>query len=214
MAHRRVGVHVQCAPKPNPVTKNFMKRFRLRKKGEDPERWAQWMARAQDGDNRVYEQLLSELSGMLRDHVANRYPNIRDAEDAVQTILIALHKARHTYDPSRPFLPWLMAIARYRCLDIVRRDTRLREREVVDEELVSLQPAPDATDEATEAKQEQIQDLLSCLSEKERLVVTLLKLEEKNVKVVAERTGYSVSNVKVIASRAYKKIRERAKHRS
>lgn len=105
-----------------------------------------------------------------------------------------------------------MAIARFRCLDLIRKETRRKEREVVDEELVSLQAAPDVDPSLEEMKQEQIQDLLSCLSEKELLVVTLLKLEEKNVKLVAERTGYSVSNVKVIASRAYKKIRERANY--
>ncbi len=196
------------------LQKKFMKRFRLRKTDEDPERWAQWMGRAQEGDTRLYERLLSELSGMLRDHIANRYPNIRDSEDAVQTVLIALHKARHTYDPTRPFLPWLMAITRYRCLDIVRKETRLREREVVDEEVVSLQPAPEALRPDSTEEREQVRELLSCLSEKERLVVTLLKVEEKNVKVVAEQTGYTVSNVKVIASRAYKKIRERAQHRT
>jgi len=28
-------------------------------------------------------------------------------EDAVQDVLLAIHEKRHTYDPARPFGPWL-----------------------------------------------------------------------------------------------------------
>jgi len=46
------------------------------------------------------------------------------------------------------------------------------------------------------------------LNEKERLVITLMELEEKSVKEVASLTGWSESNVKVRAYRARNKMRE------
>jgi RNA polymerase sigma-70 factor (ECF subfamily) len=47
-----------------------------------------------------------------------------DVEDLVQDILLSLHAARCTYDPARPFLPWLMAVARNRMADGARRHAR------------------------------------------------------------------------------------------
>ena len=44
-------------------------------------------------------------------------------DDVVQDVLLTIHRARATYDPSRPFLPWLRAIASaapsMRCAHIV-----------------------------------------------------------------------------------------------
>jgi RNA polymerase sigma-70 factor (ECF subfamily) len=45
------------------------------------------------------------------------------------------------------------------------------------------------------------------LPEKDRLILTLLELEERSVAEIAELTGWSVSNVKVRAFRARKKLK-------
>ena len=34
---------------------------------------------------------------------------------------MAIHLARHTYDPSRPFRPWMFAIVRHKTIDILRK---------------------------------------------------------------------------------------------
>ena len=41
-----------------------------------------------------------------------------------------IHRVRHTYDPARPFLPWLRAIARARAVDLLRRNGRQAAREL------------------------------------------------------------------------------------
>src|SRR3546814_17990600 len=67
-------------------------------------------------------RLLGEVSPLLRQIVRRRYCFLQpsDIEDIVQEILLSLHVARATYDPQRPFLPWLMAIARNRMADGAR----------------------------------------------------------------------------------------------
>ncbi|MGT2467816.1 sigma factor (plasmid) [Mesorhizobium atlanticum] len=40
-----------------------------------------------------------------------------------------MHSIRHTYDPARPFGPWLVAIANRRFVDRLRRQGRTRARE-------------------------------------------------------------------------------------
>src|SRR5260370_40492106 len=60
------------------------------------------MARAQDGDQMAYRQLLHQITGYLRSLVAKHHRNPADVEDTVQDILLTVHAIRHTYDPSRP----------------------------------------------------------------------------------------------------------------
>src|SRR5580765_5528512 len=95
--------------------------------GEDE--WAGLMARAQDGDAAAYRRLLAAIAPYLR-ALAGRYHRApQDVEDSVQDILLTVHAIRHTYDPGRPFKPWLVAIGRRRIFDRLRGQTRIRARE-------------------------------------------------------------------------------------
>ena len=62
----------------------------------------------------------------------------------MQEALITIHKARHTYDPGRPFGPWFYAIVNSRLIDALRSKKRLGAREVVDDLVLAAQPAPRA----------------------------------------------------------------------
>jgi DNA-directed RNA polymerase specialized sigma24 family protein len=86
-------------------------------------RWQALMRAAQDGNNAAYAQLLSEILPTLRRMVAYKWPGTGDVEDVVQEILLSVHTVRHTYDPARPFMPWLMTIATRRTIDAARRRT-------------------------------------------------------------------------------------------
>jgi RNA polymerase sigma-70 factor (ECF subfamily) len=91
--------------------------------------WSILMARAQDGDGAAYRRLLEEVTPYLRSLAASRHRDPRDVEDAVQDILLTIHAIRQTYDPTRPFRPWLVTIANRRLVDRLRRQGRLRSRE-------------------------------------------------------------------------------------
>ncbi len=173
--------------------------------------WAGWMARAQQGDQQAYRDLLNALLGPVRSFIARHYPGIRDREDVVQETLITLHRIRHTYDPSRPFAPWLFTIVRRRCIDHLRRSIRVQQRELQEETIVSLAAAPEQEPDAEGT--EVAEQMLASLGERERAVIRLLKIEDLPVKDVAVRLGLSESNVKVIASRGYARLREQGKQR-
>src|ERR1700760_2289687 len=81
--------------------------------------WDRMMAAALVGDANAYRTLLAELALWLRRYYARRLPPSM-TEDAVQDVLLAIHEKRHTYDPARPFGPWLAAIARYKWIDRLR----------------------------------------------------------------------------------------------
>src|SRR5262249_14827735 len=78
--------------------------------------FASLMASAQDGDRAAYAELLTQVAPLLRRWIQSRRRFIQaaDIEDLVQDTLLSVHAARATYDPGRPFLPWLMTIAHNR----------------------------------------------------------------------------------------------------
>lgn len=84
--------------------------------------WGRLMAAAQAGDSAAYRQLLGDILPFVRAIIVRQIG--RTDEDAAQDALLSLHLVRHTYDPARPFKPWLAAIVRHRLLDGLRRQTR------------------------------------------------------------------------------------------
>src|SRR5215470_1421976 len=92
--------------------------------------WSGLMARAQDGDRHAYRALLEDITPYLRTLASRCFKEPTDAEDAVQDVLLTIHAIRQTYDPGRPFGPWLVAIANRRIIDRLRRQMRARSREI------------------------------------------------------------------------------------
>ena len=178
-------------------------------KDQPLDQFSDLMRKAQDGDGQSYATLLRSLVNPIRAFLQHHYPGISDYEDVVQETLLTLHKIRHTYDPARPFMPWLYAIARHRALDYLRKNIRIHTREVYEEHALESASAVSTLDDADGL--EVVSEMLAILPEKERAVVQLLKIDQLSVKDVAERLGLSESNVKVIASRSYEKLRKRWK---
>src|SRR5579872_3499914 len=87
------------------------------------------MARAQTGNAAAYRELLNAILPWLRQIAGARFRSRADAEDVVQDIVLTLHAIRHTYDPARPFKPWLFAVAKRRIADRLRSQIRRGARE-------------------------------------------------------------------------------------
>ena len=151
--------------------------------------WGVLMAAAQTGDTAAYHRLLVEVSAWLRRYYQRRLPPPM-VSDAVQDTLLAIHQKRHTYDPSRPFEPWLAAIARYKWID------RLRAMKAAPTEALSDDmPVGGHEDAVTSARSLEV--LLQQLKPAQSHVIRLVKLEGLSVEEAASRTGQSVSLVKV-----------------
>jgi RNA polymerase sigma factor (sigma-70 family) len=168
------------------------------------------MRDAQDGDRRAYASLLQQVLPILKRVVQGRLPFLSqaDREDLVQDILLSLHVARATYDPERPFTPWLMTIAHNRMVDNARRNSRRFHNEV----LVDEYPH-DVADEEAGAHVEQYGDpealrrAVKTLPKGQRTAIELLKLREMSLKEAAQVSGMSISALKVSVHRAIKTLR-------
>ncbi|MGE0385836.1 MAG: sigma-70 family RNA polymerase sigma factor [Gammaproteobacteria bacterium] len=88
---------------------------------QDEARWAEWMARGQQGDRAIYERLLHQIGSVIEIYVRVRFGDLDILEECVQECLLAIHMARHTYDPRRAFRPWMFTIVRNKVIDILRQ---------------------------------------------------------------------------------------------
>ena len=174
------------------------------------------MARAQDGDRHAYRALLEDMTPYLRTLAARCFKEPSDAEDAVQDVLLTVHAIRHTYDPGRPFGPWLVAIANRRIIDRLRRQIRTRSREIElsdEHETFSSDAANLHFDDAS-ADFAALHAAIATLAPDQRLAINLLKLKEMSLKEAALASGRSVSALKVAVHRAIKALRKRLRQTS
>ena len=169
--------------------------------------WSVLMARAQDGDRLAYRRLLEEIMPYLRSLVARRCARAGEAEDVVQDILLTLHAVRHTYDPGRPFGPWLLAIARRRIADRLRRQGRIAAAETAlgPEHETIVATGPNLY--ALLAGRRGLRDAIERLPPGQRQAVHLLKLRELSLQEAALESGMSVGALKVASHRALKALR-------
>jgi RNA polymerase sigma-70 factor (ECF subfamily) len=160
------------------------------------------MALAQAGDHEAYRELLENLSASLSAFLRRRLFDPDEVADVLQETLMTLHRARHTYDPARPFEPWVFAIARHVLTDHVRRRARRGRVEVLaDVEL------PDVSASEPAASEDLLLRALEQLPHGQRQAFTMLKLEGLSVAAAAARAGVTHGALKVRAHRAYKALR-------
>jgi RNA polymerase sigma-70 factor (ECF subfamily) len=175
-----------------------------------PEEWGALMRDAQAGDGRAYARLLAAILPLLRAKVRRAVPPGLglECEDMVQDVLLSLHAVRHTYDPTRPFAPWLMAIAKHRVLDGLRRNRRLRGREIAldffDETFLGV-----AAKEEVEGygDPQALRQAMTGLPEGQRQAIALTKIEGLSLKEASAASGQSVAALKVAVHRGLKALR-------
>ncbi len=168
------------------------------------------MAAAQRGDTEAYQRLLVAIIPVLRQTVRqqNRGMQPSDVEDLVQEALLSIHLVRATYDPSRPFLPWVKTIARNRAIDWARRDTRKKANEMADTPAAETFAAEETNSpDNAPGDPETLQHAIRRLPSGQRRAVELLKLREMSLREASEITGTSVSALKVACHRGIKALR-------
>jgi RNA polymerase sigma-70 factor (ECF subfamily) len=159
---------------------------------------ARLMVMSQQGDRQAYAALLEACQRWLRGYYSRRIAPAQ-LDDLVQETLIALHNKRASWDPTRPFLPWLAAIARYRWVDHLRKLYRADEHELHEDVLGS-------DDEPAIAARISLDRLLGLLPEAQARAIALVKIEGLSIAEASQATGQSESLVKVNIHRGLKKL--------
>jgi len=171
-----------------------------------------WMAAAQTGDGVAYQALLRECIPIIKNVARRRGVSVDRIDDVVQEVLLTVHCARQTYDPSRSFTVWLCVIADRRAIDLLRRIRRQDLREVhaplafEDHADQSADPTrwlvhTDTSGVVTRA--------IASLPPRQRQAVQHLVLEERSLADTAALTRRSAGSLKVNLHRALKALRDK-----
>ena len=135
----------------------------------------------------------------------------RDADeldDICQDVFIKVYENLGKFRADAPFEHWLSRITIRTCYDALR--SRKKEKGNVPLESIHyfLEDRSIGINQAAQEALNLLESGLVRLRPDERLVITLLELEEKSIREIAEMTGWSQANVKVRAFRARKKLKE------
>jgi RNA polymerase sigma factor (sigma-70 family) len=180
----------------------------VRSPAERDQVWSELMAASQAGERAAYERLLREITPFVRSIIRRHSNNDADIEEMVQDTLLTVHRVRHTFDPKRPFGPWLAAIASRRGIDALRRRVRIAKFETPEEGAYeTFADAAANTDMEAVRSSEELGDLLRRLPARQREALEAVKLKEMSLIEASAASGQSVAALKVNVHRALKALR-------
>lgn len=174
--------------------------------------WARDMRCAIAGDAVCYRRVLEALALYLRRMVRHsllRYGRgTEDVEDIVQETLLAIHLKRHTWDVSRPIVPWVRAIATNKIIDALRRRGN-RITIPVDDVADTLADGVDAP----QISSDEIDRLVGRLRGRQRDVLRAVLIEGATMRDVAVRLGMTEGAARVTLHRGLKALAAALKER-
>lgn len=168
------------------------------------------MAAAQAGDKTAYEMLLRDSVPLIRAIARRQGVGGDQVDDVVQEVLLTIHRARQTYDPTRSFTAWLRVIAERRAVDLLRQTGRRGSREL--HSPIAFENYPDEAADPAAGLQHaddsgRVSQALASLPPRQREAVQYLVLNEQSLAEASAMTRRSKVSLKVNLHRALKALR-------
>jgi RNA polymerase sigma-70 factor, ECF subfamily len=161
------------------------------------------MAAYQRADYRAANLLVELLSPRLLRFFAGPMGNSSDAEDMLQDAWLRIHRARHTYRYGEPLLPWIYAIARRVRVDNFRKQKNITKREIA----MAVLPENDGQ-QSTVHVDSLFENMITSLPDRQRQVISLLKVDGYTIAQIASVTSSTAGAVKQRARRGYENLRK------
>jgi RNA polymerase sigma-70 factor (ECF subfamily) len=176
------------------------------------------MAAYQAGNQAAFGELFTRHGGSVYGFLVRRLPDRALAEDLFQEAFLRVHRARQTYDATRPFRAWLFGIVHNLVIDALRDAGRTPRTQPLDGsdaranepgrrlEIVSPAGSPEqevGTREAARA----LDATLHALPPDEATVLLLARLEGMSYDDIAQVVGRTPAATKQLAYRALQRVR-------
>ena len=162
--------------------------------------------RARRGETEAYGELVLRHQTSVF-NVCYRILNERgEAEDMAQETFLRAHSRLSTFDPERPFSPWIRRVASNICLNHL--EAQKSTNELDDERNADKSEKPESVYEVKE-RSEQIRGALACLPPGYRAVIELRHYQELSYDEIASELKIPLSDVKSYLFRARKILAEK-----
>ena len=173
------------------------------------------LQRVKDNDPEAARDLVRDLFPLVMRIVRGHLPRRMDPEDLAQIVFVKVFQKIDQFHGDAPFPHWVSRIAINTCLNELRSEKarpELRWADLGEEQAEALERVLDRSTETPVDEQFATRDLaerlLETLPTRDRLILTLLDLEERSVAETAALTGSPEAVVKVRAFRARRKLRK------
>jgi RNA polymerase sigma-70 factor (ECF subfamily) len=159
------------------------------------------------GDDEAFSELVRRYKPKVFRLAARFVRDNDELDDICQEAFIKAYQSLKKFRGDAPFEHWLTKIAVNVCYDMLRKQSRKRDNVPLDSVDFSIgEPQSPSSSSGSEAW-DILKNAFVKLRPEDRLVITLLNLEEKSVRETASLTGWSEANVKVRAFRARKELK-------
>ena len=158
-------------------------------------------------DDEAFSELVRRYKQKIFRLAARFVRDNDELDDICQEAFIKVYQNLKKFRGDAPFEHWLTKIAVNVCYDMLRKQSRKRDNVPLDSVAFSTgEPQSPSSSSGSEAW-DVLKNAFVKLRPEDRLVITLLHLEEKTVRETASLTGWSEANVKVRAFRARKELK-------
>ena len=173
------------------------------------------LQRVKENDPEAAQDLVRDLFSLVMRIVRGHLPRRMDAEDLAQIVFVKVFQKIEQFNGDAPFPHWVSRIAVNTCLNELRSEKarpELRWADLGEEQAEALERVLERSNDTPVDEQLATKDLaerlLETLPARDRLILTLLDLEERTVAETAALTGSPEAVVKVRAFRARRKLRK------
>ena len=181
---------------------------------EPPKETAEILSGVRNGDEQAAATLVERLYPLVLRIVRSYRAARTGEEDLCQMIFVRIFQNLHQYAGLAPFEHWVSRLSVNTCLkqiekERVRPELRYADLSAEQAELVErlMLTAEEVPVEDAETARKIVDQLLSRLGPKDRLIMTLMYLENRSVAEIRELTGWGVASIKVRAFRARQKLK-------
>ena len=165
------------------------------------------IGRIADGDRLAMQVLFARHHVRVFRFVLRLVRNEAAAEDLISEVFLDVWRQAGKFEGRAAVSTWLLAIARFKALTVLRRKP---EQELDEDTAETIEDTADTPDVALEKKDKSalIRECLAGLSAEHREIIDLVYYHEKSVEEVAEIVGIPENTVKTRMFYARKKLAE------
>jgi len=169
----------------------------------EDDRLRELMREYQSGRFEAFDEIYASIAPALRRYLLSQARDGAKADDLIQETFLQIHRARHTYDPSFPLMPWAMAIARHVWL----MDRRTLSRRPWAPDDVMEMDLPVRAEQASLADRDAMHRALERVAPAKRDAVIQHHVFGFSFKEIAQRAGIAETAAKLRSSRGIAQLR-------
>lgn len=159
------------------------------------------------GDERSFAELIRRHKSRVFGTCSRFARDSHELDDLCQEVFLRAYRKLSGFRGEAPFEHWLATLTVSVCYDYLRKERRHRENLAFNVETTEHRDS--ASDDSLRARRakELLDWAMRQLEPEDHLVLTLLELEERTIREIADVTGWGESKVKVRAFRARAKLK-------